>query len=205
MNRKMKWIAALCLVLIGTLVLPAMLPQTVGTVAAAASVKLNKTSATVKEGETLQLKMEGVAASKKITWKSSDKTVATVDKNGKVKGKKAGTATITAKVSGKKYTCKVTVKAAKKENAKSDTYDQVISLKIGESKTFRVKFTLDKAGSGASYNFKYSKSGIISLNTTGGSASEIELVAYGKEKGTIILTVSNTRSTKNKKIKITVK
>ena len=47
----------------------------------------------------------------KVTWNSSDKKVATVDKNGKVKALKKGTATITVKTaSGKKATCKITVK-----------------------------------------------------------------------------------------------
>ncbi len=46
----------------------------------------------------------------KVTWKSSNKSVAAV-KNGKVTAKKKGTAKITATVRGKKLTCKVTVKA----------------------------------------------------------------------------------------------
>lgn len=47
----------------------------------------------------------------KLTWTSSNKKVATVDKNGKVKALKKGTATITVKTaSGKKAACKITVK-----------------------------------------------------------------------------------------------
>ena len=42
-------------------------------------------------------------------WKSDDSTVVSVDQNGKVTAKKAGTATITATLYGKDYTCKVTV------------------------------------------------------------------------------------------------
>ena len=47
--------------------------------------------------------------SAKVTWKSSNKKVATVNK-GTVKAKKAGKTTITAKVSGKTLKCSVTVK-----------------------------------------------------------------------------------------------
>ena len=42
-----------------------------------------------------------------VTWKSSNPNVASVDKNGKVTGKKAGEAEITATVNGNKYTCTV--------------------------------------------------------------------------------------------------
>ena len=47
---------------------------------------------------------------KSVKWSSSKSSVASVNAKGKVTAKKAGTATITAKVGGKKYTCKITVK-----------------------------------------------------------------------------------------------
>ncbi|WP_455718346.1 Ig-like domain-containing protein [Anaerosporobacter sp.] len=75
---------------------------------AQAAVKINKTTATLYTGEKVQLKISG--SSRNATWTSSNKTVTTVDRKGNVTAKKKGTATITAKVSGKKYKCKVTVK-----------------------------------------------------------------------------------------------
>lgn len=78
------------------------------TVMAANSPSINKKTATLTVGKTLQLKMKNTT--KKVSWSSSNKKVATVTSKGKVKAVKAGTAKITAKVSGKKYTCKVTVK-----------------------------------------------------------------------------------------------
>ena len=50
------------------------------------------------------------ASNKAVTWKSSNKKVATVTKKGKVKGKKAGKTYIIAKVGKKKYKCRVIVK-----------------------------------------------------------------------------------------------
>lgn len=77
-------------------------------------VKLDKTSVSVKEGNTVQLKATVEpedATNKKIKWSSSDKDVATVDDNGLVKGIKWGTATITVTTDdgGKTATCKVEV------------------------------------------------------------------------------------------------
>lgn len=52
------------------------------------------------------------ATNKKLEWSSSDESIATVDKNGKVTGVKAGTATITVKAGNGRFSasCKVTVK-----------------------------------------------------------------------------------------------
>lgn len=69
---------------------------------------LSRKTVLLTVGESITLKMLGTK--QKVTWKTSNSKVATV-KNGKVTGKGAGTATITATVEKKKYTCKVTVKA----------------------------------------------------------------------------------------------
>ncbi len=76
--------------------------------AQAAGVKLNKRKVTLTAGSAVTLKVKGT--SKKAAWKSSNKKVAAVSNKGVVKGKSQGTAVITAKVAGKKLTCKVTVK-----------------------------------------------------------------------------------------------
>ena len=76
------------------------------------SVSLNKTSLTldVSKSYTLAKTVSPSNAVTSYTWSSSNTSVATVDGNGKVTAKKAGTATITVKTSnGKTATCKVTV------------------------------------------------------------------------------------------------
>lgn len=78
------------------------------------SVKLNKTSAEVQVGKTITLKETinpANASNKGVTWKSSDKTIATVSSAGVVTGKKAGNVTITVTTNdGKKTaTCKIKV------------------------------------------------------------------------------------------------
>lgn len=78
-------------------------------------VTLNKTTASVVKGKTLTLTATvtpTTATNKKVTWKSSNTKIVTVDPTGKVTAVAAGTATITctaADGSGKSATCKITV------------------------------------------------------------------------------------------------
>jgi hypothetical protein len=79
------------------------------TTEAATKPKLNKTKVTLCVGQTAKLKVTNSDSA--VTWKSSDKSVATVTSSGKVKGKKSGgTCTITATVGKKSVKCKVTVR-----------------------------------------------------------------------------------------------
>lgn len=84
---------------------------------AKSKVKLNITKATLSVGGSINLKL--LNNKKKVTWKSSNKKVASVTKKGKVKAKKKGKASIVAKVGKKKYTCKVTVGKVSKKSTKN--------------------------------------------------------------------------------------
>lgn len=67
-------------------------------------ILLNKTSQSMVQGATFQLKVNGYsgnATNKEVTWSSSDKAVATVDETGLVTAVGAGTATVTATCVGK--------------------------------------------------------------------------------------------------------
>lgn len=81
------------------------------------SITLNKKKATLKTGKSLTLKIKKIAPADAVKldvkWKSSNKKVAAVDKNGRVTAKKPGTCeiTCTAKDGSKVYVvCKITVK-----------------------------------------------------------------------------------------------
>ena len=99
------------------------------------SVTLDKTTASLKAGETVTLTATvnpSNATDKTVTWSSSDQTIATVS-NGVVIAKKVGTATITAKAGGRTATCQVTVVATE---VTSVTLDKTTaSLKAGETVT----------------------------------------------------------------------
>ena len=94
-----------------------------------AAVKMEKTKVTCTAKERFSLKVKGT--SKKATWTSSNKSVATVTKKGgNVVTKKAGRVTITAKVGSKKVKCRVTVKKAAPKPYLTATTK---TLRVGES------------------------------------------------------------------------
>ena len=74
-------------------------------------ITLSKTSATIKVGESLSLKATSDSVLDiSFTWSSNNNSVASVTKDGKVYGNKAGSATITVKSkNGITAACKVTV------------------------------------------------------------------------------------------------
>ncbi|MGO5288738.1 Ig-like domain-containing protein [Pseudoscardovia suis] len=84
-----------------------------GSITAVTGISLNQSSLSLDKGATSQLTATitpSNATDKTVTWKSSDGSVASVDANGLVTAKKAGTVTITATSSnGKTATATVTV------------------------------------------------------------------------------------------------
>ncbi len=71
---------------------------------------ISKKTASINAGSKLTLKVKNTK--QKVSWKSSNRQIATVTSKGVVKGVKKGSATITAKIGKKKLTCRVTVKKA---------------------------------------------------------------------------------------------
>lgn len=96
-------IIAFCFIVIGT-----MLINT--TTQALALPDINKSFVDIKIGQSTKLKVKN-KGKYKFKWSSSNKNIATVNKNGVVKGKKAGTCRIYAKCSKPKMKlfCSVTV------------------------------------------------------------------------------------------------
>ena len=99
----------MCCLLVSILIMP---------VSVNAAAKLNQKSITLNVGKTYILKSSGTRG--KITWTSSNRSVASVTSRGIVKAVKKGTATITARYGKSKLTCKVTVK------------QPVTSIKLGQ-------------------------------------------------------------------------
>lgn len=156
----------LCLVLIVSVIAPT------GQIVKAAS--LNKTSIKVAKGAKEQVKVIGT--SKKVTWKSADKSIATVDEKGYVKGLKKGTTKIYATVSGKKYTCTVKVESVS------------ISSKT-KTVTAGKSFTLKLNGNTQKVSWSSSNSKVASVSSSG----KVKGLAAGK--ATITAKVDNKKFT----------
>ncbi len=162
------------------LVLPSgVIPYTVAE--AAVKVALNKSAISVYTGNTYTLTVSGTK--NKIKWSTSNKAVATVSAAGKVTGIKKGTATITAAIGTKKYTCKVTVK------------DYSIS-----SKTLTLyetgKKTLKINGAAGTVTWKSSNTKVASVSKTGAVTAKSQGTAkitgtYNKKTYTCTVTVKN--------------
>lgn len=88
-------------------------PDTITEASQVPSVSVVPSNAAVAVGETLQLQAVTYPANAVVTWTSSATTYATVDSNGLVEGKAAGSSTITASITvdGTNYTdtCTITV------------------------------------------------------------------------------------------------
>ena len=86
-----------------------VIPQLNDTIVAeAATVKLDYKNFVLRPGWYIENKLKGAKASK-VTWKSSNKKVATVNKKGKITGVKKGKATIIATYKNKSYKCTIKI------------------------------------------------------------------------------------------------
>ncbi|MDF2905892.1 MAG: Ig protein [Herbinix sp.] len=180
MKRIHKSIYALIITLILTAA-PVLIPiQGANVVALAATISISNKSITLEVGQTKTLKISGT--SKKITWTSSKKSIASVSSSGKITAKGVGNATITATVSGKKLTCKVTVKEP------IEISHQSYNMDIGKTKTLKITGT-SKTVAWSSSNKK-----IATVSSSG------KVTAVSSGKATITAAVEGKKLTCNIKV-----
>lgn len=117
-----------------------------------------------------------------LTWKSSKRSVATIDDNGRIEALKPGTTTITASADGVKRTCKVTVKKPKVTLNKT-------SVTLFPGKTFRL---IAKVSSKRSVTWKSRKTSVAIISEHG--------LVTAKKKGTAVITAKVDGVTKECKI-----
>lgn len=103
------------------------------------TISLDKTTATIKKGETITLKAT-VNTDDNVTWSSNKTSVATVDANGVVKGIAKGVATITATANNKTATCTITV-TDEEENKEDNKEENDQSASDFSKATFKTAFS----------------------------------------------------------------
>ncbi len=136
------------------------------------------------------------AAKAVVTWSSSNTKVATVAANGKVKIKKAGTVTITAKTADGSE-ASVKFKATKKAvRVKKLAVVGAKTMKAKSSQTLLAKITPATAGN-QKVTWKTSNKKIATVNGKG--------VVKAKKKGTVTITAVSKDGGKKKTFKIKVK
>ena len=169
-----------------------------------ATISLN-VSGTIplKTKQTFTPKVTMGKGDKVVSWKSSNKKVASVDKNGKVKGLKAGkTATITVQLqSGLKKSFKVKVQKKNVATKSLKVVDAATGKKVSSKVNLKRKQTLKLAATvspiTSKEKVKYSSSNkkVASVSSKG--------VIKAKKKGKATITVKSGKKTY--RIKVTVK
>lgn len=169
-----------------------MLLSVIAMPVSASAAKLNKKSISLNVGKTYTLKATGTKG--KITWISSNKSVATVSSKGVVKARKKGTAVITAKYGKKKLACKVTVKqpvTSLKLNKKA------ANITVGEKITLKATVSPTTANN-KTVIWKSSNTSVATVSSKG--------VVVGKKRGTVTITATAKDGSKKKaSCKVTVK
>ena len=169
-----------------------------------ATISLN-VSGTIplKTKQTFTPKVTMGKGDKVVSWKSSNKKVASVDKNGKVKGLKAGkTATITVQLaSGLKKSFKVKVQKKNVATKSLKVVDAATGKKVSSKVSLKRKQTLKLAATvspiTSKEKVKYSSSNkkVVSVSSKG--------VIKAKKKGKATITVKSGKKTY--RIKVAVK
>ena len=127
-----------------------------------------------------------------FTWTTKDAKIASVNKYGKITGKKAGTTTITVKThNGKKATIKVTVKAAPNKVTLNQT-----SITLELSNEYQLKATLPANTASYALTWKSSNEDVVTVFEDGW--------LFAENPGTATITVK-TFNGKKATCKVTVK
>ncbi|HIS30842.1 MAG TPA: Ig-like domain-containing protein [Candidatus Limivivens intestinipullorum] len=156
------------------------------------TVKLSDTSKSLTKGQSFTLALKNTSSTAKWSTKSSSIVKLTkVSKNKyKVTGKKAGTTYVYAKVNGKTYKCKVTVKNPSPKISKTKT-----TLKYGKASTITLSNAVKKV------SWSSSNTSVVKVTSSGTNRYKAKLTPTGV--GTATVTAKS--NGKTYKCKVTVK
>ncbi len=159
------------------------------------TIKINMTTIPLKvKKTTTKFKVSGLASGDSVkSYKSSNKKIFTVNKKGKIKAKKKGTAKLTVTLaSGKKATAKVKVQKGTVKTTKVTVNTSKLVLLKGGSYTLRTTLAPLTTQQKATYSSSNKK--VVTVSSKG--------VLNAKKKGTAKITVKS--GSKKKQISVTV-
>ena len=137
-----------------------------------AAMRMNRKELTLTRGKTARLWIKGKKG-KKVSWKTSNKAVVTVEQDGTVRAIKGGKATVTAQAGKVKFRCRVTVVGL-----------NIQKMTLAKGNTFKIKVVNGK-------NTRW-----YSLNKKVASVSKKGVVKAKKSGETVIVCKSNGRKLK---------
>ena len=181
-KKNLALILVLVLIVAGSFVYPELNPLRQAD--AQTQISLNKKNVTLVVGKSYTLKTRGT--NRKATWKTSKKSVASLsakkNKSVKIKAKKVGTTTVTARINGKNYKCKVRVVNPKINKTK-------LNMTVGNKSTLKV------SGGTGTIKWKSADTKLATVSNKG--------VVTAKKAGTVKITA--TRNGKNLNCTVTIK
>ncbi|MFF2528722.1 Ig domain-containing protein [Brevibacillus sp. NPDC058079] len=150
------------------------------TVDRAQTLEATKTEVSVKKGKKTNVSLKFAGSSlpgSRATWKTADKTVATVD-DGEIKGVGQGSTVITASYKDQEVEIRVDVEGGNSDGKLEADVTQ-LKMEKGDKETIKLTYDDDKI-SGSKATWKTSKSSVATVNDDG--------VVTAKAKGTATIT-----------------
>ena len=164
------------------------------------SIILEPKNVTLKVGETKALTVtitpSDTTDDKKVTFTSSNSSVATVDEKGVITAKNVGTTTIKATtINGKSAEVSVVVENASKPIEKIEVTPTNVSLKVGEKEQLSVTITPSDTTDDKTITYTSNNSAVVTVDTNG--------LVTAKGHGSAVITVATTTGIK-KEISVNV-
>ena len=158
-------------------------------------IKVSAKKLTVTAGKTVAgPKVTFAKGDSIVKWKSANTSIASVNKKGKITGKKAGKTKITVTLKSKK-TATITVTVTKKKIPTTSLKVNKKTLQLKKGKNYQLKVTVKPAGTTDKLSYKSSNTKVATVSSSG------KIKAKKKGKATITITSGKKKVT----CKITVK
>lgn len=160
-------------------------------------VTLNRSRVTLNMDKTKSLKLSArvypLTASQRVTWKSSNKNIATVSSKGQVRVKRTGRVTIFATARGTNKVAKCVINVVDAAKPSSITLsDNSVSMEVGDK--VEIEATVKPSTASKKLTWKSSRSSVASVSSSG--------VIRARKVGSCTITVA---SAKDRSIKKTVR